>query len=88
MEKIIRDTLQDKPRPRLSSGFAADVTESLETRESRKKITARATTVLAINQFLILCVSRSAQYLAREGVGGLAFINDEDAIHQYVFHSL
>ena len=56
-EKLIRDTLKDEPRPKLSADFASAVMECVERAEQKREMSKRAGIVLAAYWFAVLVIS-------------------------------
>lgn len=57
MDKIIRETLTEKPRPKLPADFASVVMERVERAEQKRTLSRRATVVLAVYWLLVLIIS-------------------------------
>ena len=57
MEKLIRDTLKDEPRPKLSADFASTVMDNIERVEQKRELSKRASLVMAVYWFAVLVIS-------------------------------
>jgi peptidoglycan/LPS O-acetylase OafA/YrhL len=57
MDKTIRETLKEIPRPKLPADFASVVMDNIERIEQRRELSRRAGIVLAVYWFAVLVVS-------------------------------
>jgi len=56
-ERLIRDTLKDEPRPKLSADFASTVMDNIERAQQKRELSKRAVIVLAAYWFAVLIIS-------------------------------
>lgn len=57
MDKIIRETLAEKPRPKLPADFASVVVERVERAEQKRALSRRAAVVLAVYWLAVIVIS-------------------------------
>jgi hypothetical protein len=56
-ERLIRDTLKDEPRPKLSADFASNVMNNIERIEQKRELSKRAGIFMAAYWFAVLVIS-------------------------------
>jgi peptidoglycan/LPS O-acetylase OafA/YrhL len=57
MDKTIRETLKEKPRPKLSADFASAVMERVERAEQKRALSRRAAVILAVYWLAVIVIS-------------------------------
>ena len=57
MDKTIRETLKEKPRPKLSADFASAVMECVERAEQKRALSRRAAVILAVYWLAVIVIS-------------------------------
>lgn len=57
LERMILETLKEKPRPKLSADFALDVVERVERAERKREVIHKAGAILAVYWAVVIIIS-------------------------------